>query len=243
VDDADRADVRTHHSTYLNLPVEWLGQPFVDEAEALKATNEAAYRHEYLGEAIGYGGEVFERVSLERLSDETLAGFDNIRNGIDWGFAVDPLAFVRAHYDKTRKVVYVFDELVATNLTDDEAAKLIKARGIDGRNLITADCADPKSIENWRRLGFQIRGCTKFPGSLGHGVKFLQGLTLIVIDPVRCPVAAREFPNYGLKRDANGVYQAVINQVNDHTIDALRYALDTEIAAHREAQTGFVGAR
>ena len=216
--EAGREDVRTHHSTYLSMPPEWLGKPFFDEAEALKASNEKAYRHEYLGEAIGYGGEVFERLSIETISDETIATFDNVKMGLDFGFAVDPLAFVKAHLDKTRKVLFIYDELVALNLTDEEAGRLIKARGVGGRNRIIADSADPKSIENYRRHGFYVTGCTKFPGSVEHGVKYMQGLTLIVIDPVRCPTAAREFSEYSYKKDKNGNYMPVLQTVNDHCI-------------------------
>jgi PBSX family phage terminase large subunit len=216
--EAERENVRTHHSTYLNLPAEWLGQTFFDEAEALKALDENAYRHEYLGEAIGYGGEIFERLSLERISNETIAEFDNVKMGIDWGYTIDPLAFVKVHYDKTRRVLYVFEEMVAHKLTDIETAEILKVRKVTGRDRIFADSADPKSIDNFRRLGFYMQACTKFPGSVEHGVKFLQSLALIVIDPARCPTAAREFAMYSLKKGANNEFVPVINRINDHCV-------------------------
>jgi PBSX family phage terminase large subunit len=240
LNEADRDDVRTHHSTYLSLPVEWLGQPFIEEAEALKASDDNAYRHEYLGEAIGYGGEIFEKLSIERIGDETVKRFDNVRMGIDWGFQ-DPMAFVKVHYDKTRRVLYVFDEFVASKMTDLEVAEILKkVKNVGPRDLIYADCEDPKSIENYRRLGFYILGCTKFHGSVDHGVKFLQSMELIVIDPIRCPIAAREFSNYSLKKDTKGDYLAAINRVNDHTIDGVRYSLNDEINNYGPARSGFI---
>ena len=229
IDMAGREDIRVHHSTYLNVPLEWLGQPFIDEAEDLKARNEKAYRHEYLGEDVGYGGQIFENLSLETLSDETIKTFDNIRMGLDWGFATDPLAWVKTHYDKTRKTLYIFEELCAIGLPDEKAAVILKSRGVSNRERIVCDSEDPKSIANFRSLGFNTAGCRKYKGSLEHGVKWLQDLELIVIDPVRCRTAANEFSDYEYKMDLNGDYLPVIVQKNDHTIDAVRYALDDEI--------------
>jgi PBSX family phage terminase large subunit len=242
-EDLDRKDVWTHHSNYLNLPIEWLGQPFIDEAEALKAKNETAYRHEYLGEALGFGGDVFENLSLEPISNTTIAAFDNIKMGIDWGFTTDPLAFVKCHFDATRKVLYVFDEIVATKLTDEDTAQILRDRGVTSKDLIIADSEDPKSIDNFKRMRFFIKGCRKYAGSVEHGVKFMQDLELIVIDPKRCPTAAYEFSNYSLKQDKDGKFLPVIIRENDHTIDAVRYAIDGEINSSEKTKTQYVSAR
>jgi PBSX family phage terminase large subunit len=243
-EDVGQPNVRHHHTTYLQLPESWIGRPFITEAENLKGRNENAYRHEYLGEAIGFGGELYQNISLETISDETISEFDNIKCGLDWGFAKDPLAFVKSHYDNTRKALYIFDEFVATGLTDDVVAKILKEQhGVGPKTLIFADSADPKSIENMRMQGLFVRPCTKFPGSVEHGVKFLQGLTLIVIDPVRCPTCAREFSNYSLKLDlVRNEYINVIDKKDDHTPDAGRYSLNMEIAAVRPARGEFVSA-
>ena len=56
-----REDRLVHHSTYLDVPKEWLGEQFIIEAETLKKNNELAYRNEYLGEATGTGGAVAGR--------------------------------------------------------------------------------------------------------------------------------------------------------------------------------------
>jgi PBSX family phage terminase large subunit len=242
-EDRERDDIRTHHSTYLNMPKEWLGQPFIDEALALKAKNEKAYLHEYMGEAIGYGGDVFENISLETISNDSIAAFDNIKRGIDWGFSTDPLAFVKCHFDSTRRILYIFDELVATKLTDNETAKLLNERGITSNDLIIADCEDPKSIENFKRMRFFINGCHKYAGSVDHGVKFMQDLEMIVIDPKRCPVAAYEFANYALKQDKDGQFLPIIVRENDHTIDAVRYALDNEINKNGTTKVQYTSSR
>ena len=107
---------RVHHSTYLTVPPEWLGDIFIAEAEHLKKTNETAYRHEYLGEEVGTGLEVFTNVTLRRIKDDAIAVFDNIRQGLDFGYAVDPLAFERLHYEKRKRRIYFIHEISGINL-------------------------------------------------------------------------------------------------------------------------------
>ena len=100
-----------HHSTYLDVPKDWLGERFLADADHLKQVNETAYRHEYLGEVVGSGTQVFENLELRPVSDDETAAFDRIYNGIDWGWYPDPWAFNRMHYDPARKTLVIFDEL------------------------------------------------------------------------------------------------------------------------------------
>lgn len=86
-DDPDRL---IHHSNYLQVPQEWLGPQFILEAEKLKARNEMAYRHEYLGEVTGTGGAVFDNVVNFEMTDAMIEQFDRRNFGLDFGFAVDP---------------------------------------------------------------------------------------------------------------------------------------------------------
>src|SRR5690606_13140229 len=102
---------RIHHSDYRDVPRHWLGERFIAEAEHLREVNETAYRHEYLGEEVGTGLEVFTNVTLETLSDTFVSTFDQIRQGLDFGYAIDPLAFERMHFDRTRWRRYFVDEI------------------------------------------------------------------------------------------------------------------------------------
>jgi phage terminase large subunit len=104
---------RVHHSTYLDVPPEWLGERFLADAEHLKKTNETAYRHEYLGEEVGTGLEVFNNVELRIITQDEIAAFDRIRQGLDFGYAVDPLCFERMHYDRTRRGFICLPRLAA----------------------------------------------------------------------------------------------------------------------------------
>ena len=78
-------------------------------------------------------------------------------------------------------------------------------------------------------FGLRVRGARKGSDSIEYGIRFLQSLEKIVIDPERCPNAAREFSEYELERDTDGEFKSVYPDKNNHTIDAVRYALEDEI--------------
>ena len=78
-----------------------------------------------MGEPIGGGIVPFENLSFRKITDEEIAGFDNIRQGLDWGYAADPLAFVRIHYDRTRRRIYILDEFYGVKISNREAAEWI----------------------------------------------------------------------------------------------------------------------
>nr|DAZ54509.1 MAG TPA: terminase large subunit [Caudoviricetes sp.] len=224
VDDPDRL---VHHSTYLTVPREWLGPQFLAEAEKLKAKNEMAYRHEYLGEVTGTGGAVFENVKELPMNDELVRNFDRLYYGLDFGFAVDPLAFVSMYYDAKHEDLYVFDEIYQQKLTNSQAAKMIRKKA-DTREII-ADSAEPKSIKEMRDCGLHINGARKGPDSVDHGVKWLQDRAHIYIDKRRCPNTYREFISYEYERNRQGQFISAYPDKDNHAIDAVRYGMERMI--------------
>ena len=220
VDDPDRL---VHHSTYLTVPREWLGPQFLAEAEKLKAKNEMAYRHEYLGEVTGTGGAVFENVKELPMNDELVGNFDRLYYGLDFGFAVDPLAFVSMYYDAKHEDLYVFDEIYQQKLTNSQAAGRIAQR--TGDRLIIADSAEPKSIKEMKDYGLHITGARKGPDSVEHGIKWLQDRAHIYIDKRRCPNTFREFISYEYERNREGQFISAYPDKNNHAIDAVRYGM------------------
>lgn len=220
VDDPDRL---VHHSTYLTVPEDWLGPQFLAEAEKLKAKNERAYRHEYLGEVTGTGGAVFENVEDMAMSDELVGNFDRLYYGLDFGFAVDPLAYVAMYYDAKREDLYIFDELYRQKMTNSQAAKAIKLRINGGR--ILADAAEPKSIAEMSDYGLRISGARKGPDSIDFGMRWLQNRAHIYIDKRRCPNTYKEFVAYEYDRNKDGQFVSAYPDANNHSIDAVRYGL------------------
>lgn len=218
-----------HHSTYLTTPPEWLGPRFLADAEHLRQTNETAYRHEYLGEVVGSGTAVFENLRLEPISDGQLAGFERRLHGVDWGWYPDPWAYNGCSYDAGRRTLYIFDELTRLRTPNRETAQLLIGRGVcqdpEREELLTADSAEEKSCSDYRALGLPCRGAEKGPGSVKAGMKWLQSLAAIVIDPGRCPDTAREFSEYEYEVDKRSgqVLEGYPDTANHH-IDAVRYA-------------------
>ncbi|KRQ86044.1 Phage terminase large subunit [Caloramator mitchellensis] len=228
----DREDRKVHHSTYLTVPKAWLGEQFFIEAEHLKKVNEKAYRHEYLGEVTGTGGEIFTNVTARKITDEEIKIFDRIKRGIDFGYAGDPFHYTVCHFDKTRRRLYIFYEIHQAGLSNRKAAELIKKENVSNR-WITADSAEPKSIDELKEYGLRVKGAKKGPDSVEYGIKFLQDLEEIIIDPERCPNTLREFLNYELEKDKEGNFKADYPDKNNHSIDAVRYALEDDMLSRK----------
>lgn len=224
-----RPDAYRLKSTYLDVPREWLGGQFFNDAEILKQINLKAYEHEYLGEAVGAGGEVFENLEARELTDEEiLTTFGQCYMGLDWGW-VDPFQWVHVYYNPNRLTLYIFDEYRAHHKSnrdtweDLQTLKHVRP-GID---LITADAAEPKSIGDYRAWGAYVRPAEKGPNSVKTGIKWLQSLNKIVIDPIRCPNVWNEFSNYEYKRTKEGEVLEEYPDENNHSIDAVRYAMES----------------
>lgn len=228
-----RPDRLVHHSNYLSVPPEWLGPQFIIEAEHLKATKPDNYRHEYLGEVTGTGGEVFTNVTCRPITDEEIKSFEVIRRGQDFGYAVDPFSYLVMNYDRKRKRLYIFYELYKVGLSNSAAIAEIKKENLNNEH-IYADSAEPKSIHEFNQNGLRVTGVKKGPDSVEYGIKFLQSLEEIIIDDIRCPETAREFLTYELEKDVNGNFKAGYPDKNNHSIDATRYAMNLECMRFKE---------
>ena len=217
------------HSDYRQLPPHWLGKRFLQEAEHLRESNQRAYRHEYLGIAVGNTRQVFENVQLEPIAAEQISGFERQLHGVDWGWYPDPWAFYGCTYDAARRILYIWDEATRWRTPNRDTAQLLLDRGIgcdpDREESLVADSAEEKSCRDYRSMGLPCRGAEKGPGSVRAGMKWLQSLQAIVIDPVRCPDTAREFSEYAYEQDkATGQVMEGYPDRDNHHIDAVRYA-------------------
>lgn len=225
----ERKDRLVHTSCYLDVPEEWLGEQFIIEAEHLKQTNELAYRNEYLGEPTGTGGAVFTNITLRLITDEEISHFDNISDGIDFGYAIDPATWGQNHYDKTRKKLYIFNEIYGVGLSNKALYEKILQKKI-GQSMIIADSAEPKSIDELNSYGqIRVLGAKKGPDSVEYGIKWLQMLEEIIIDNTRCPNTAREFTLYEYEKDRMGNFKSKYPDLDNHTIDMVRYSRENDM--------------
>lgn len=221
----DQPDRLVHHSDYRSVPADWLGAQFLEDADRLRRRNERAYRHEYLGEVTGTGGTVFENVRERAITAAEIESFDRLHYGLDFGFAVDPLAFVCMHYDRKRETLYIFDEIYQQKLTNARAAAMIRGKMTES-GYVRADSAEPKSIRELAELGVRIYGARKGPDSVDYGIRWLQSLDEIVIDKRRCPNTYREFVGYEYERNREGQFISAYPDKNNHAIDAVRYGCE-----------------
>lgn len=228
----ERPDKRVHHSTYLTVPKEWLGEVFIAEAQHLEKTKPSKYEHEYLGKVTGTGGEIFSNLTIRKIADEEIKNFDQIRRGLDWGFAVDPMHYGVMHYDKTRRRLYIFHEYRKVGLSNKATAEYVKKEN-KLNQLVICDSAEPKSINDLKQEGIRVIGAKKGPDSIDYGIKFLQDLEEIIIDQERCPETAREFLGYEYERDQDGNFKASYPDHDNHSIDMARYALNDDMKTSR----------
>lgn len=218
-----KAAKTVHHSTYLTTPPQWLGPKFLQEADNLKEKNPTAYLHEYLGEVVGNGTQVFDNLRLEAIGASQIGIFDRVISGVDWGWYPDPWAFNRTHYDAARRTLYLFDEMSRHKTNNFETAALVKERIPQGEQVI-ADSAELKSCADYADCGIRCLAASKGPGSVNQSMKWLQSLTAIVIDPVRCPETAKEFSEYEYETSRDGEVLSGYPDCDNHHIDAVRYA-------------------
>ena len=216
-----------HLSDYRNVPVKWLGQAFIDEAEFLQSVNEKLYQNEYLGLMTGTGGVVFENVELREIKDKEIETYDYIYQGMDFGWFPDPLAWTKCCYNPAQRTLYIFDEFVVNKMSNADVWNALKEKkGVTEDDIITADSAEPKSIGDFRSYGSAMRGAEKGAGSVEYSMKWLSALAKIVIDPKRCPVSAQEFSTYEYQQDKDGNYISGYIDADNHCIDSIRYALN-----------------
>lgn len=217
-----RNDSLRHKSDYRSVPKEWLGEQFFNDAEYLKEMNPRAYEHEYLGNAVGLGTNIFDLVEIREITDEEIRKMQSIYQGQDWGWFPDPKAFVRVGYIPNQQSVYVLDELGGCKIRNSDMAQQIIEKGYD-------DCAvycgvdEEESIIDFRDAGIPARKAIVTPGSRKYTFEWLQCRKL-VIDPRRTPRTYNEVIEYEHEVDGNGEVIADYPDGNDHWIDALRYA-------------------
>ncbi len=220
-----------HESSYLDVPEEWLGAKFIAEAESLKKSNERAYRHMYLGEVTGTGGQVFRNLEIRAIEDAEINGYERFYNGLDFGFAVDPDAFGRWAYSPKCRALLAMSEYYAAGNTIDRLATEVKRHA--GREVVRCDSEDPRMINELRIRGVNAIGVKKGPGSVEHGMRWLEDLGAIIIDPKRTPNIAREFSKYEYAQDKNGNFIPEYPDKENHEIDALRYCMEPEIGKRK----------
>jgi len=201
--------------------------PFLarDEIATLEGETDSYWHDVYtLGNWGVLGDVIFTNWRIEDLSS-TQNLFVNRRNGLDFGFGSAPAGFVRSHYDKNHKTIYIFNELYQRGLTNDALADEIRPL-LDGDNVV-CDSAEPKSIQELKQHGVIALAAKKGQDSVRHGIQWLQQQT-IVIDS-SCVNTQSEFQQYQWKKDKDGNSLKIPVDKNNHIIDGLRYSYEGDM--------------
>lgn len=165
------------------------------------------------------GGIIFTNWEIKEFDQDQ---FDKYFYGIDWGFSIDPFVFIQLHRDKKNKIIYFCREVASTNLSNEQAADLV--RPIIGEGYNRADNEDPKSITEFNRLKVRTVAAKKGKGSVEYGIKFIKSHK-VIIHP-SCQEAINNFSQYKYKEDKHGNVLPVPVDKFNHCIDAARYALE-----------------
>ena len=174
--------------------------------------------------------QVFKgRFVVEPIPEDLWKKADRLFFGADFGFARDPSTLVRCFILDNR--LYIDHEAYGVGVEIDELPQLY--RSVPGADQwpIKGDSARPETISYLRRHGYNIDGAEKWPDSIEEGINFIKSFDKVVIDP-RCKHTADEFRLYSYKTDrlTDEVLPVVLDK-NNHTIDALRYAMVDYIKA------------
>ncbi len=177
----------------------------------------------------------------EELTLERIRGFERRRNGIDWGWFPDPWRFVRCGWEPAARRLVVFEEHSANKMMPAETGQIVvdaltyaDAEGEDAyfhdEILWCDDTPDAKVQMGTYRRELELRAR---PARKSHmrrlSYEWLAGLREIVIDPKRCPLTFAEFTLKEYMRDKNGAWIDEIPDGNDHSIDAVRYAMMEDV--------------
>ena len=225
----DNADEDILAITTNYLCNEWLDAADLKVFETMKKNNPRRYAVAGLG---GWG--IVDGLVYENWKEEAFT-LDDIKNcksafGLDFGYTNDPSAFFCGFVDLENKKLYVWDEFYEKGMSNKRIAETVEGMGYKKEH-ITADSAEPKSIDELKGLGLRVKGAEKGKDSISNGIQWIQDLE-IIIHP-RCVNFLTEISNYTWDKDKfDNKLNRPIDDFN-HLMDAMRYALEKYIKGNK----------
>lgn len=228
----DNPDDETLALTTNYMCNEWLDAADIKVFDDMKKRNPRRYAVAGLG---GWGiveGLVYENWREEAFDIEEVSSRKGVVSafGLDWGYTNDPTALFCGLLDQEAKQLFVFDEMYEKGLSNKRIADNIKGMGY-GKERITGDSAEPKSIDELKSLGLRVKGAAKGKDSVKNGIQWIQDLE-IIIHP-RCVNFITEISNYTWDQDKFGTKLNVPIDDFNHLMDAMRYALEKYITGNK----------
>ena len=200
-----------------------LPESYVKTLEHLQHTNPAYYRIYVLGEFATLDKLVFPIIHKRIISADETRGLP-FWCGLDFGYVNDPSALTWGRYDEPNGRIYTTGEYHKKEMTNSAIIKTVIDLGLS-KEIIIADSAEPKSIDELRRAGLRVRPAKKGPDSVISGIDFILQHELILDE--RCINTIEEYENYTWVKDKKT--DEYINRpvdVYNHHIDGTRYGLE-----------------
>lgn len=214
----------------LAMTMNYLCNEFLSESDLVlfeeMKKNPRRYQVAGLGNWGVVDGLVYENWREGRFDVDEIRQIEGIKSafGLDWGYTIDPTAFFCSLVDTKAMKLYVFDEMYERSLTNKMIADKIKDMGY-GKEIITGDSAEPKSITEVREYGLsKIRSSRKGKDSVKNGIQRIQDYEIIVHP--KCVNFLTEISQYCWEKDRFGQYTGRPEDANNHLMDAMRYALE-----------------
>ena len=201
---------------------EWLDDADLRLFENMKKNNPRRYQVAGLGNWGIVDGLVYENWKEEEYTLDQVVNCDSV-DGIDFGYTNDPAAVFIGFIDTEHKKLYVWNEVYKKGLSNKRLYEEIESLHYQKKSY-TADCAEPKSIDELRGYGLRVEKSQKGKDSIMHGIQYIQDFE-IIIHP-RCVNFITEIGNYTWDEDRLG------NKINrpiddfNHLMDAMRYAVE-----------------
>lgn len=205
-------DCHRYFTTFRDNP--YLSKEIISSIKRLEKENPKAWKIYGLGEFVANDKAIFEFELVEGIPPEA----EFIAYGIDFGYSADPTAIVSLW--RMDASIYIVEHCYEKGMvTDDIGGKLRDL--VEGREEIWADSAEPRLIEELKRMGYNVRPVTKGKDSINFGIQVLQNYKLKV--PKQCPNLLNEMYGYEWETDRFGRQLDRPNDFNNHLIDAARY--------------------
>lgn len=213
----NKGDVGLIVSTYKDNP--FLSKMQVEEIEYLMQSNPSYWKIYGLGEYGHLEGRVydFEIVELKDIEHIPVHSY-----GLDFGFTNDPCAMIETRIDGNK--LYWHEIIYETGLLNSDLIDIFKVFRISKNVPIVADSAEPKSIEEIRRAGYNIFGCTKGADSVKHGIDKVQSYDLKITSLSLSTI--KEARRYVWMQDKSGRSLNKPIDRDNHSMDAGRYSID-----------------
>jgi phage terminase large subunit len=179
-----------------------------------------------LGEVGSLQGVVFD--DWQQVDGIDFAGDKLVAIGLDWGYTNDPTAVVAVY--KRGSAILLHELIYQNGLTNQDIAEHLRKLGIGRSWPIIADSAEPKSIEEVHRLGFNIHPATKGADSIRNSIDILKRQPLLVTRESTNLI--KELRNYTWDTDRTGASLGVPIDRYNHAIDAVRYVALNKLSAN-----------